>query len=29
MERILDKFNAEVASPTDLGTTTPRSKKGH
>src|SRR5487761_192426 len=29
LERILDMFQAEVASPTDLGTTMPRSKKGH
>ena len=29
LARIVEMFNAEVASPTDLGTTTPRSKKGH
>ena len=27
--RIVDMFEAELARPTDLGTTTARSKKGH
>jgi hypothetical protein len=27
--RILDMFEAELARPTDLGTTTPRGQKGH
>jgi hypothetical protein len=29
LERILDMFSAELERPTDLGTTTPRSQKGH
>ena len=29
LERILDMFGAELERPTDLGTTTPRSQKGH
>ena len=29
LTRILDMFEAEVARPTDLGHTTPRSKQGH
>jgi hypothetical protein len=27
--RILEMFEAEIARPTDIGTTTPRGKKGH
>src|SRR6516162_5634610 len=29
LERILDMFEAEIARPTDPGTTVPRSQKGH
>ena len=29
LERIVDMFEAELARPTDLGATMPRSKKGH
>jgi len=29
LERILDMFEAEIARPTDPGTTTPRSQQGH
>jgi len=29
LSRILEMFEAEVARPTDLGTTAPRSHKGH
>jgi hypothetical protein len=29
LERILDMFEAELARPTDQGTTTPRSQQGH
>ena len=29
MGRILEMFEAEIQRPTDLGTTTPRSQKGH
>jgi Domain of unknown function (DUF5076) len=29
LERILDMFGAELERPTDTGTTTPRSQKGH
>src|ERR1700733_1155402 len=29
LTRILDLFQAEIVRPTDLGTTTPRSQKGH
>ncbi|MDE2378816.1 DUF5076 domain-containing protein [Bradyrhizobium sp.] len=29
LDRILEMFEAEIARPTDLGTTTPRSQKGH
>jgi hypothetical protein len=29
LDRIVDMFEAELARPTDLGTTTPRSKKEH
>ena len=29
LERILEMFNAELERPTDTGTTTPRSQKGH
>ncbi len=29
LSRILDMFEAEIARPTDPGTTTPRSQQGH
>src|SRR6202035_253158 len=29
LARIVDMFEAEIARPTDMGTTTPRSQKGH
>ena len=29
LERILEMFGAELERPTDIGTTTPRSQKGH
>ena len=29
LARILDMFEAEIARPTDLGSTTPRSQRGH
>jgi hypothetical protein len=29
LQRILDMFEAEIARPTDTGTTTPRSQQGH
>jgi hypothetical protein len=29
LARILDMFEAEIARPTDTGTTTPRSQQGH
>ncbi len=29
LERILEMFGAELERPTDVGTTTPRSQKGH
>jgi Domain of unknown function (DUF5076) len=29
MTRILDMFEAEIARPTDVGNTTPRSQQGH
>src|SRR5215813_8718885 len=29
LTRIVDMFDAEIARPTDMGTTTPRSQKGH
>jgi len=29
LSRILEMFNAEIKRPTDIGTTTPRSRKGH
>jgi hypothetical protein len=29
LRRILDMFEAEIARPTDIGTTTPRSQQGH
>jgi hypothetical protein len=29
LERIVEMFDAEIARPTDTGTTTPRSKQGH
>ena len=29
LARILDMFEAEVARPTDVGSTTPRSQQGH
>ncbi len=29
LKRIIDMFEAEIARPTDIGTTTPRSQKGH
>ena len=29
LERILDMFEAEIARPTDMGTTTTRSQQGH
>lgn len=29
LERILDMFEAEIARPTDMGSTTPRSQQGH
>jgi len=29
LRRIVDMFEAEIARPTDLGTTTPRSERGH
>jgi hypothetical protein len=29
LARIVDMFEAEIARPTDLGTTTPRSQQGH
>jgi hypothetical protein len=29
LNRILEMFEAEIERPTDLGTTTPRSQKGH
>jgi hypothetical protein len=29
LRRIIDMFEAEIARPTDLGETTPRSQRGH
>src|SRR5262245_37589563 len=29
LSRILDMFEAEIARPTDMGSTTPRSQQGH
>jgi hypothetical protein len=29
LNRILEMFQAEIERPTDIGTTTPRSQKGH
>jgi hypothetical protein len=29
LTRIIDMFEAEIARPTDLGETTPRSQRGH
>ena len=29
MAQILDMFEAEIARPTDMGSTTPRSQQGH
>jgi uncharacterized protein DUF5076 len=29
LARILDMFEAEIARPTDMGTTSPRSQQGH
>jgi len=29
LRRIVDMFEAEIARPTDMGTTTPRSQQGH
>ena len=29
LSRIIDMFDAEIARPTDLGTTMPRSQQGH
>ena len=29
LTRIVDMFEAEIARPTDMGTTTPRSQQGH
>jgi hypothetical protein len=29
LERIVDMFEAEIARPTDTGSTTPRSQQGH
>ena len=29
LTRIIDMFEAEIARPTDLGITTPRTQKGH
>ena len=29
LTRIIDMFEAEIARPTDTGTTTPRSQQGH
>ena len=29
LSRILDMFEAEIARPTDMGNTTPRSQQGH
>jgi hypothetical protein len=29
LARILDMFEAEIARPTDMGSTTPRSQQGH
>jgi hypothetical protein len=29
LDRILEMFGAELERPTDIGTTTPRSQKGH
>ena len=29
LARILDMFEAEIARPTDMGTTVPRSQQGH
>ena len=29
LKRIIDMFEAEVARPTDMGTTAPRSQQGH
>ena len=29
LERIVEMFEAEIARPTDAGTTTPRSQQGH
>ena len=29
LARILDMFEAEIARPTDIGSTTPRSQQGH
>jgi Domain of unknown function (DUF5076) len=29
LERIVEMFEAEIARPTDMGTTTPRSQQGH
>jgi F0F1-type ATP synthase membrane subunit b/b' len=29
LARIVEMFEAEIARPTDMGTTTPRSQQGH
>ena len=29
LDRIVEMFEAEIARPTDMGTTTPRSQQGH
>jgi hypothetical protein len=29
LERIVEMFESEIARPTDMGTTTPRSQQGH
>ena len=29
LARILDMFESEIARPTDMGTTSPRSQQGH
>jgi hypothetical protein len=29
LRRIIDMFEAEIARPTDMGSTTPRSEQGH
>jgi hypothetical protein len=29
LSRIVDMFEAEIARPTDMGTTSPRSQQGH